>query len=369
MTNVVSTSSIDAVIARAEEFMSLGLIKASRSGLEPKRAGRGRNCGNGVAFEWLCKEVSNTEKKCNFWPFSKNNGFPASVAYRGKIYKPGRLMCLLANGPPPTSAHLASYTCGRGKNGCIHPKHLAWKTRSESRFNEFKNGRRKSYGKGGKLTPTEAAQIRSLGDTKLTSELGRMYGLSPQRVTEILKGKAYKPKQFSPSAQNGRSYPKLAVARRTYSLGGYASSALALAAYEAARIRARLGEPIVPLAKMKPSADDLRRWYRAPQEIKFGDREGEIVAAVEPDQEQSMFIMHRALNDLHPNVRKFVLVASDTGDLTEAAEAAGLNQAQVAMLLPRLRAFLRSELPPIGPKGKPQQAAAGDTRLKAKAVN
>jgi hypothetical protein len=57
-----------------------------------------------------------------------------------------------------------------------------------------------------------------------------------------------------------------------------------------------------------------------------------------------MFIMHRALNDLHPNVRKFVLVASNTGDLTEAAEAAGLNEAQVEMLLPRLRTFLRPEI-------------------------
>jgi hypothetical protein len=52
-----------------------------------------------MAFEWLCKEVSNTEKKCNFWSFSKNGGIPAAVAYRGKIYKPSRLMCLLTNSP------------------------------------------------------------------------------------------------------------------------------------------------------------------------------------------------------------------------------------------------------------------------------
>jgi hypothetical protein len=50
--------------------------------------------------------------------------------------------------------------------------------------------------------------------------------------------------------------------------------------------------------------------------------------------------MHNALNELHPKVKKFVLVASDTGDLTEAALAAGLSQAQVTMVLPRLKAFL-----------------------------
>jgi hypothetical protein len=134
-------------------------------------------------------------------------------------------------------------------------------------------------------------------------------------------------------------------ARTCATARGHASAAAALAAYEAARMRARLGEPILPSSETKPTADDLKRWYQPPaQQIKFGDREGEAVIAVDPDQEQSMFIMHRALKDLHPTVRKFLLVASDTGDLTEAAEAAGLNQSQVALLLPRLNAFLRPDL-------------------------
>jgi hypothetical protein len=55
---------------------------------------------------------------------------------------------------------------------------------------------------------------------------------------------------------------------------------------------------------------------------------------------QSVFLLHEALRGLHPKVRQFVLVASDTGDLTEAAASAGLNQDQVATVLPRLKAFL-----------------------------
>jgi hypothetical protein len=344
MSEVEPRSSIETIVARAEEFMRRGHIKGSRNGPSPKRKGTG---GKGLAFHWLCEHVDYDEKKCLFWPFSKDNGHPGLVGYRGSVFKPARLMCLLAHGAPPSEKHQACHTCGRGNKGCIHPQHLTWKTPSEARRDEFRSGRRKSYGKAGKLLPTEAAEMRALSGTKLVWEIAKMYGLSPHRTTEILKGKAYKPKQFSPSPQNGRFYPKLHVARRTYSLGGYASPALALAAYEAARKRARLGEPILPSAETKPTADDLRRWYQPPsQEIKFGDREGEAVIAVDPDQEQSMFIMHRALNDLHPSVRKFLLVASNTGDLTEAAEAAGLNQAQVATLLPRLRAFLRPELHP-----------------------
>lgn len=50
--------------------------------------------------------------------------------------------------------------------------------------------------------------------------------------------------------------------------------------------------------------------------------------------------MHHALERLNPIVRKFVLLASETGDVPEAAHAAGLNESQVALLLPRLKTFL-----------------------------
>ena len=54
----------------------------------------------------------------------------------------------------------------------------------------------------------------------------------------------------------------------------------------------------------------------APSEkLKFGDREGEAVIEVAPEQEQSVHISHHALNKLHPKVQKFILFASNTGDL------------------------------------------------------
>jgi len=135
------------------------------------------------------------------------------------------------------------------------------------------------------------------------------------------------------------------VAGRVFSLGGFRTQKEAAQAYESARIRARLGEPIGPRGRELPSVGDIARWYQPPAErIYFGEETGEIVALVEPDQEQSGFLMHDALQKLHPIVRKFVLVASDTGDLVEAASAAGLNQAQVATILPRLRDFLRPML-------------------------
>jgi hypothetical protein len=49
-------------------------------------------------------------------------------------------------------------------------------------------------------------------------------------------------------------------------------------------------------------------------------------------------------NNLHPKVKKFVIAASATGDLTEAAVAAGLSQEQVAAVLPRLKVYLQQYL-------------------------
>ena len=81
-----------------------------------------------------------------------------------------------------------------------------------------------------------------------------------------------------------------------------------------------------------------------PAVMKFGDREGEMVVQVDADQEQSIFLLHNALNDLHPKVRKFIIAASRTGHLAEAAVVAGLNDEQVAAVLPRLRVYLQQHL-------------------------
>jgi hypothetical protein len=81
-----------------------------------------------------------------------------------------------------------------------------------------------------------------------------------------------------------------------------------------------------------------------PAVMKFGDREGEMVVQADADQEQSAFLLHNALNDLHPKVKRFVIAASNTGDLAEAAIVAGLSQEQVAAVLPRLKIYLQQRL-------------------------
>lgn len=262
------------------------------------------------------------------------------MGYHGKVCKPVRLTCLVTHGAPPSDQHRAAHTCGRGNKGCVNPRHIVWKTQSECRLDELRDGRRKAYGKGGKITPTEADEIRALKHIKSPSEIGLLYGLSDHRIGEILNGKAHiAQRTYCP--RGGRFYPKLVIRGHSYSLGGFATAKQAASAYEAARLRVRRGEPVLLPATEKPSLSDVRRWYQPPaQSVNFGDREGELIVAVEAVQEQSTFLMHHALERLNPSVRKFIVAASETGDLLEAAQAAGLNQDQVAILLPRLRLFL-----------------------------
>lgn len=104
-------------------------------------------------------------------------------------------------------------------------------------------------------------------------------------------------------------------------------------------MRVRRGEPVLLPRKERPSDSDIRRFY-TPAVLMFGDREGEKVIQIEADQEQSTFLLHNALNDLHPKVRTVIIAASNTGDLAEAAAVAGLSEEQV----PRLRVYLQQHL-------------------------
>jgi hypothetical protein len=149
-------------------------------------------------------------------------------------------------------------------------------------------------------------------------------------------------RQVKPWAlRDGRFYSRIIYKGHTYSLGGHSTGEEATAAYWAALERLRRGEAAVAPKKEVARPSDIRRLYL---DLTFGDRDGERVVRVEADQDQSVFLLHNSLNDLHPKVKKFVIAASATGDLTEAAIAAGLTQEQIAAVLPRLKVYLQRHL-------------------------
>lgn len=125
--------------------------------------------GNGAGIAFIRAHVADDDGPCLTWPLfiDRVNGH-GTVSYCGKLYKAHRYMCELAHGAPPTPDHEAAHSCGKGHEGCIHPKHLSWATHSENQLDRRKHGTNKKKGDHKfVVTPEIAAEIRTLYDGKM----------------------------------------------------------------------------------------------------------------------------------------------------------------------------------------------------------
>lgn len=326
-----------------DALIDSGTIEGYRCAPPRKRKLPAAMRGKSRVLEWLLLHVDYSGKKCLFWPFSKDRGHAGCFGYCGKMYKATRVMCTLANGPPATAELVAGHSCARGHRGCISPEHLEWRTQSENNRAQVKEGRL-FHGRQGKITFAKAAEIRAIGRTRLLADIADEYGISPQRVSGILRGLTFTREVKPWRLSAGRYYSKIVFKGRCHSLGGHDTSAEATAAYHLALDRLRRGEAAVAPKRSRPSAVETRRFFVAPPAKLTFEGDKVLAVSVDPEQDQSTFMLHNALNDLHPSVKKFVIVASQTGDLIEAGAAAGLTPEQLALLLPKLRTYLQRHL-------------------------
>jgi hypothetical protein len=145
--------------------------------------------GNGVSIRWLRAQVGWQSDECLFWPFGKSNGYGV-FGYLGEAYYAHRYMCELVNGPPPSDDYEAAHSCGRGAQGCINPRHLDWKTRTDNQLDRALHGT-KATGPRGKIKPEDAEQIRILRDYLPQREIAAMFGISRSNVSFIHCDKAW----------------------------------------------------------------------------------------------------------------------------------------------------------------------------------
>lgn len=153
------------------------------------------NAGKGKGVTWLRANAGHQGDDCLIWPFAGDGRGYGHFGLDGKILKAHRFMCELAHGKPPTPGHETAHTCGRGNQGCVNPRHLAWKTRSENQQDRRRHG---THGKGrwlrvsSKLTPEKVAQIRAIGSAMNKEALGRKFGVTPAQIARILDRRAWK---------------------------------------------------------------------------------------------------------------------------------------------------------------------------------
>ena len=126
------------------------------------------------------------EDFCLIWPFARKGGGYAQIAKVAILVH--RLMCEYKNGPPPSDAHFASHSCGRGQDGCVNPNHLRWKTCSENMFERFEHQGQRAprY----KLTEEQVAQIKTLKGQYSADDVAGMYEVGEPTIRHIWTGRA-----------------------------------------------------------------------------------------------------------------------------------------------------------------------------------
>ena len=144
--------------------------------------------GNGRSFRWLSGHISFTSDECLHWPFSRDLRGYGTLGYYGRTHRAHRLMCELANGPPPTPKHLAAHSCHN--RICVNPKHLSWQTNSQNQLSRRENGTSKTarFGRGGHvLTPEQRTRVRELDGSMTRAALAEQFGVSRRTIERTCK--------------------------------------------------------------------------------------------------------------------------------------------------------------------------------------
>lgn len=146
------------------------------------------NRGKGRGLEWLKEHVTYAGENCLIWPMSRTQQGYGQLGYFGKVKKAHHVMCMLIHGPRPSKRHEAAHNCGNGHNGCVHPKHVEWKTPAENRADTIKHG---TYAKKvvRRLTIDQVQEIR-IG-TASAVDTAKQYGVSVSAVFKIRRGETW----------------------------------------------------------------------------------------------------------------------------------------------------------------------------------
>ena len=144
----------------------------------------------GTLLAFLLAHVDDEDTgECLIWPFTihKTTGY-GSAKRDGRTIGAHRLMCILANGEPPFPEAEAAHTCGRGKSGCVHPRHLEWTTRAVNHSHKVLHGTDNRGEKHYNTTLTDEQVLKIAADPRPASKVAPEYRTTEKTVYNIRSG-------------------------------------------------------------------------------------------------------------------------------------------------------------------------------------
>lgn len=91
----------------------------------------------GEPLAYLLALIGHVGDECVPWPFARSKAGYGNLGGKTSAH---RKMCMLAHGDPPSTAHDAAHSCGKGHLGCVNPNHVRWATKRENQLDRNRHG-------------------------------------------------------------------------------------------------------------------------------------------------------------------------------------------------------------------------------------
>jgi hypothetical protein len=151
-------------------------------------------------MRWLENHLAHNGDGCLAWPYARyENGYAQTGTESAT-----RAMCRLAHGEPPTAKHEAAHRCGKGREGCVNPRHLYWATSAQNEADKVRHGTAPRGEKNpyAKLTEAAVREIRSLEGTMPRHKLAEKFNISQSQIYRILLGQHWRHVQDQPAKES-----------------------------------------------------------------------------------------------------------------------------------------------------------------------
>lgn len=139
---------------------------------------------------WLAERVNYEGDECLAWPFGRSKKGYAKIK-NGWAY---RVMCEMAHGPAPFPKAEAAHSCGRGKDGCVNPRHLRWATHIENEADKALHGTllRGEQHAFAKLTEGKVRAIREFAHTCSNTTIANLFGVDRKTIYSVVMGLSWR---------------------------------------------------------------------------------------------------------------------------------------------------------------------------------